>query len=216
MYDTVSVHEIDEVFGQLDSLLRKHPDLIKRMKPKWKALEQTATNTNRIAKLQKLCPTFVSSSLQELNTQQSAPFVTLLIGLYERKYMVSQMSMMMMWRRLVASGQENIISYFSWKRMEETFFSKIVLAQDILRVCTDNETLLNNINAALADDKCVDFKIRELLGGISMAADVKKAWKEWALRNHPDKGGDTETFLRVKLVYEEWCEIHKLNNNQSE
>jgi hypothetical protein len=29
------------------------------------------------------------------------------------------------------------------------------------------------------------------------------------MTNHPDKGGDPENFLKVKLVYDEWCEINK-------
>ena len=66
----------------------------------------------------------------------------------------------------------------------------------------------------LADDQSVDFKIRELLGGLSMKSDVRKAFKEWAMTNHPDKGGDAEKFLAVKLVYDEWLDIQKQNTQQ--
>ena len=209
---------VDDIFWKLDQMLRTNPELIRKLKPRWKQLEQTSSNTARVLKLQKLwwCD-IPQSTLLELSTQQSAPFVTLLIGLAERKYKANQISLLLWWRRLVATGQEHILSYFSWKRLEETFFGKCILGSDILRVCTDNEALLNNINAALSDDKTVDFKIRELLGGLSMQADVRKAWKAWAIRNHPDKGGDAETFLKVKLVYDEWTEIqNKLNNNSQE
>ena len=209
---------VDDIFWKLDQMLRTSPELIRELKPRLKQLEKTATNTARVLKLQKLwwCD-IPQSTLLELSTQQSAPFVTLLIGLAERKYKANQISLLLWWRRLVATGQEHILSYFSWKRLEETFFGKCILGSDILRVCTDNEALLNNINAALSDDKTVDFKIRELLGGLSMQADVRKAWKAWAIRNHPDKGGDAETFLKVKLVYDEWNEIqNKLNNNSQE
>ena len=209
---------VDDIFWKLDQMLRTNPELIRKLKPRWKQLEQTSSNTARVLKLQKLwwCD-IPQSTLLELSTQQSAPFVTLLIGLAERKYKANQISLLLWWRRLVATGQEHILSYFSWKRLEETFFGKCILGSDILRVCTDNEALLNNINAALSNDKTVDFKIRELLGGLSMQADVRKAWKAWAIRNHPDKGGDAETFLKVKLVYDEWTEIqNKLNNNSQE
>jgi len=210
--------EIDDIFCRLDQMLRINPEQIRKLKPRWKQLEQTATNTARVFKLQKLwrgeLPHF---AMLELSTQQSAPFVTLLIGLAERKYETSQISLVLWWRRLVATGQEHILSYFSWKRLEETFFGEYILSSDILRVCTDNEAILNNITAALSNDKTVDFKIRELLDGLSMQADVRKEWKAWALRNHPDKGGDAETFLKVKLVYDEWNEIqNKLNNTQQE
>lgn len=214
----MEIGELDDIFWRLDQMMRTSPEQIRKLKPRWKQLEQTATNTARVLKLQKLwwCE-IPQSTLLELSTQQSAPFVTLLIGLAERKYKASQISLLLWWRRLVATGQEHILSYFSWKRLEETFFGKCILGSDILRVCTDNEALLNNITAALSDDKTVDFKIRELLGGLPMQADVRKAWKAWALRNHPDKGGDAETFLKVKLVYDEWNEIqNKLNNNSQE
>ena len=74
----------------------------------------------------------------------------------------------------------------------------------------------NGVDKVLADDQSVDFKIRELLGGLSMKSDVRKAFKEWAMTNHPDKGGDAETFLKVKLVYDEWLETQKkFNTNQN-
>jgi hypothetical protein len=130
-----------------------------------------------------------------------------MLGLAKRRYRVHQMSTVLWWRRMIATGQENVITYFSWERFDATFTGDVVHATDIMRVCVDNEQLLNNITAALADDKCVDFKIRELLGGISMQSDVRQAWKKWAMANHPDKGGDPELFLKVKLVYDEWCEI---------
>lgn len=208
------INEVDDLFWRLDTIVRTAPDYIKRLKPKWKALEQTATNTARVEKLRKHWCDVPQSVMLELTTQQSVPFVTVMLGLAERKYKVSQVSMVNWWRRMVATGQDKILTYFSWKRFAETFFGTTVVASDLLRVCTDNQLFLDNIGKALADDKCVDFKIRELLGGISMQADVPTAWKKWALHNHPDKGGDAEHFLEVKLVYDEWCEIQKLNNQQ--
>ena len=32
------------------------------------------------------------------------------------------------------------------------------------------------------------------------------------MTHHPDKGGDPENFLKVKLVYDEWCEINSTIN----
>lgn len=42
---------------------------------------------------------------------------------------------------------------------------------------------------------------------------MRKAWHDWAIRNHPDKGGNPEVFMQTKLVYEEWCELHKYNTD---
>lgn len=207
--DIDKLNEIDDIFWRLEAIVRVSPEYLRKVKPKWKHLEQTATNTARLFKLQKHWLDIPQSVILELNTQQSVPFVTVMLGLAERKYTVSQLSMVNWWRRMCATGQEQILTYFSWKRFAETFFGKTVVASDLLRVCSDNEEFLQNVGRILADDQSVDFKIRELLGGLSMKSDVKKAFKEWAMTNHPDKGGDAETFLRVKLVYDEWCDIQK-------
>lgn len=208
-------NDIDNLFWQLENIVRNNTDTIRVIKPKFNALVTTATNLNRVYKLQKAWPDMPHAVLLELSTQQSVPFVTVMLGLAERKYKVSQVSMVTWWRRMCATGQDCVLTYFSWKRLAETFFGSTVHASDIMRVCVDNEETLGKITAALSDDKCVDFKIRELLGGLSLQSDVRKAWHEWAKVNHPDKGGDAETFLKVKLVFDEWCEIQKKQLQQS-
>lgn len=214
--DIDKLNEIDDIFWRLEAIVRVSPEYLRKVKPKWKHLEQTATNTARLFKLQKHWLDIPQSVILELNTQQSVPFVTVMLGLAERKYKVSQLSMVNWWRRMCATGQEEILTYFSWKRFAETFFGQTVVASDLLRVCSDNEAFLENVGRVLADDQSVDFKIRELLGGLSMKSDVRKAFKEWAMTNHPDKGGDAETFLRVKLVYDEWCDIQKKQTQNKE
>ena len=210
-----NINEIDDIFWRLEAIVRTSPEYLRKVKPKWKHLEQTATNTARLFKLQKHWLDIPQSVLLELNTQQSVPFVTVMLGLLERRYAVNQVSMIQWWRRMVATGQDALLTYFSWKRFEETFTGRMVTAQDLIRVCSDNEAFLTNVGKVLADDQSVDFKIRELLGGLSMQSDVKKAWHEWAKLNHPDKGGDAETFLKVKLVYDEWVNIqNKLTTNK--
>lgn len=209
-----NINEIDDIFWRLETIVRTSPEYLRKVKPKWRHLEQTATNTRRLFKLQERWPDIPQSVLLELNTQQSVPFVTVMLGLLERRYIVNQVSMIQWWRRMVATGQDTLLTYFSWKRFEETFTGRMVTAQDLIRVCTDNETFLTNVGKVLADDQSVDFKIRELLGGLSMKSDVRKAFKEWAMTNHPDKGGDAEKFLAVKLVYDEWLDIQKNNTQQ--
>lgn len=208
------IYEIDDIFWRLEAIVRTSPEYLRKVKPKWKHLEQTATNTARLFKLQKHWLDIPQSVLLQLNTQQSVPFVTVMLGLAERKYKVSQPSMVNWWRRMCATGQDYILTYFSWKRFEETFTGRQVTAQDLIRVCSDNEAFLTNVGKVLADDQSVDFKIRELLGGLSMKSDVRKAFKEWAMTKHPDKGGDPEQFLKVKLVYDEWLETQKHNTQQ--
>lgn len=200
-----SLLELDDIFWKLDSIIRLNPELLKKVSPKWKKLEATARRVLRVHKLQGMpdwasCPQAV---LLELTTEESEPFVQVALGLATRKFRVNQVSLVLWWRRLVATGNAAILTYFGWDHFE---VEGIVTGQDLLRQCTKNEDILKNITEALKSDTTVDYRIRELLGGLSKQSDVKAAWKKWCMTNHPDKGGDAENFLRVKLVYEEWLD----------
>lgn len=199
---------LDDITDELESIFRKSPELMRTWKPKVKKLETVATNTARIYRLAEMWPEVPQSLLLEFNTEESAPFIKVCIGLGKYKYKVSRTSLMLWWRRMVATGQQHMITYFSWPALErlDTF---TVTGSDLLRACTDNIALLEQVNNILTDGKSVDFRIRELLGGLSAKSDVKEAWKKWVLVNHPDKGGDTEKFLQVKVVYDEWLESQK-------
>lgn len=199
---------LDDITDELESIFRKSPELMRTWKPKVKRLETVATNTARIHRLAEMWPEVPQSLLLEFNTEESAPFIKVCIGLGKYKYKVSRTSLMLWWRRMVATGQQHMLTYFSWPALErlDTF---TVTGSDLLRACTDNIALLEQVNNILTDGKSVDFRIRELLGGLSAKADVKEAWKKWAMANHPDKGGDTEKFLQVKVVYDEWLESQK-------
>lgn len=199
---------LEDITDELETIFRKSPELMRTWKPKVKKLETVATNTARIYKLAETWSEVPQSLLQEFNTEESAPFIKVCIGLGKYKYKVSHTSLMLWWRRMLATGQQHMLTYFSWPALErlDTF---TVTGSDLLRACTDNIALLEQVNNILTDGKSVDFRIRELLGGLSAKADVKEAWKKWVLVNHPDKGGDTEKFLQVKVVYDEWLESQK-------
>ena len=68
--------------------------------------------------------------------------------------------------------------------------------------------LFDAILVTVESDDTVDFHLRELLGGLGSKSDVHAAWRTFAMKNHPDKGGDPEKFLEVKVCYEEWCKLH--------
>lgn len=197
------VWEVDDIFWRLDTIIRLHPEWLKKVSPKWKKLEATAKRVLRVQKLQATkdwcnCP---QSVLLELTTEESEPFVQVALGLATRKFHVNQVSLVLWWRRMVATGNASILTYFGWNNFTA---GDVVTGQDLLRQCVQNEDILKNITEAFKSDVSVDFRIRELLGGLSKQSDVKTAWKRWCMTNHPDKGGDAENFLRVKLVYEEW------------
>lgn len=202
------INELDDLFWRLDGIVRHNPSLIRKLSPRWKALEQTAKRISRVEKLQRTadwatCP---QSVLLELTTAESEPFVQVALGLATRHFRVNQVSLVLWWRRMVSTGNASILTYFGW---EGFTCDGVVTGQDLLRQCISNETLLKNVTESLKSDVSVDFRIRELLGGLSKQSDVTAAWKKWVMTNHPDKGGDPEQFLKVKLVYEEWVEMQK-------
>lgn len=204
---TETSNELDDITWKLESIFRRDPKLMRKWKPKVKRLEETATNTARIFQLAERWPDVPQSLLMEFNTAESAPFIKVCIGLGKWKYDVSHTSLLLWWRRMLASGQQHILTYFSWPALErlQTF---TVTGSDLLRACTDNLALLEQVKTILADDQSVDFRIREMLGGLSKTSDVRAAWKKWVMTNHPDKGGDPEHFLEVKVVYEEWLTLN--------
>lgn len=203
------INELDDITWRLETIFRRDPSLMRKWKPKVKALERAATNTARAYTLAQLWDGAVPQSvILDLATEESAPFVKVAIGLYQKGYKHSPMSLCLWWRRMLSVNEQAVLTYFSWPSLERLEV-ETVTGSDLLRACTDNQALLENIKSILADDQTVDFRIRELLGGLSMTSDVKVAWKKWAMTNHPDKGGDPEHFLQVKVVYDEWLTLQK-------
>jgi hypothetical protein len=204
------INELDDITWRLETIFRTDPKLIRKWKPKVKKLEEAATNVSRVMSLADKWPTVPQSLLLEFATNESAPFIKVCIGLTSRRYQLSPTSLCLWWRRMIASGQQHILTYFSWAGLDRLEV-ETVCGNDLLRACTDNIALLDNIRSIIADDQSVDFRIRELLGGLSKTSDVKAAWKKWVMTNHPDKGGDPEHFLEVKVVYDEWLTFQKEN-----
>lgn len=206
-----ALNRLSDLLWECRGILKEHPTLSTKFKADCKSIELAVANSKRVNELRKYWTGVPDSAFLDLDTNQSVPFVTTMLGLAKRKYRVVPLSMFMFWRRMCSTGQDNVLTYFSWGRFEATFTdkSRLVTANDLLRVCSDNQSFLDNVGKCLADNQSVDYKIRELLGGLSMQSDIRAAWKKWAMTNHPDKGGDPENFLKVKLVYDEWCEIDK-------
>ena len=204
------INELDDITWRLEAIFRTDPSLMRKWKPKFKRLEEAATNTARVLTLCARWSSVPQSLLREFATAESAPFIKVCIGLDSRHYTVSPTSLCLWWRRMLAAGQQHYLTYFSWDALNRLDV-ETVCGSDLLRACTDNKELLENVRSILQDDQTVDFRIRELLGGLGKNSDVKAAWKKWVMTNHPDKGGDPEKFLQVKVVYDEWLTFQKEN-----
>lgn len=203
--------ELDDIFWKLEELVRTDSKVIRKLKPRFKKLCEQATDFDRVEKLSHF-PAWQQvgqSNLLSLTTRTSAPFVKVALGLAQRRLPHSPVSLMLWWRRMVAVGQTSVLTYFSWTAAEEFAKYSVITGSDLARICIGNEQMFRDFQTTFQDDRSVELTIREALGGLSMQSDVRKAWKEWALRNHPDKGGDAEEFLRVKLIYDEWVSLHK-------
>lgn len=207
----MEVTELDDIFWKLEQLVRTDSKVIKKLKPRFKKLCEQATDFDRVEKLSRFpsWQTVGQSNLLSLTTHESAPFVKVALGMAQRRLPHSPVSLMLWWRRLVSCGQSAILTYFSWTAAEELARYTTITGSDIARICIGNEQMFRDFQETFSDNRSVELTIREELGGLSMQSDVRKAWKEWALRNHPDKGGDPEKFLRVKLIYDEWVSLQK-------
>ena len=150
--------------------------------------------------------TFSQSVLLDLATEQSEPFVKLCIQLCKRGIPHSPASLVMWWRRMVATGQANTITYFTWLTFK--WGGGVVTGQDILYNCTRTQQMFDAVLTTVQSDSVLDCHLRELLGGLGSKSDIHQAWKKFCMTNHPDKGGDPQKFLEVKVCYDEWCAVN--------
>lgn len=202
---------IKTALNVLEQKVMENPKNITLVSRRVEKLKEKARNLVRLNKLKDLWTEVPQDTMNLLMTEQSAPFVTLMLSLSKKNYRPHQVSLVLWWRRLCSTGSEHTITYFAFDRFDKLMSSrddKVVYSQDIMRVCVETEDMLKDFSESLQTDTNVEYRIRELLGGLSMKADIKKEFKEWAMVNHPDKGGDPDLFLRVKLVYDEWVHCH--------
>ena len=199
---------LEKRFRSVEEIVRMKPKALRHLKKLVNNLSESLAIQARVDELAKAwCPTVPWEHVQELATRLSNPFLLVVNGLHRRDYRTVPTSLLLWWRRLVSTGQTHHISYFSMRRFDALFSERksslMVTGSDIARCCCDTEEVLKGFTEAVSNPRNTEFHLRELLG-ISMASDIRKAWREWAKRNHPDKGGDPEKFLEVKLTFDEW------------
>lgn len=196
----------------IEKVMRSSPEYFRYYVAPWvKKLENECRLRENILTLMgmgKWC-TFNQSVLLDLATEQSEPFVKLCIQLCKRGIPHSPASLVMWWRRMVATGQANTVTYFTWLTFK--WGGGVVTGQDILYNCTRTQAMFDAVLTTVQSDSVLDCHLRELLGGIGSKSDIHQAWKKFCMTNHPDKGGDPQKFLEVKVCYDEWCAV---NNKQ--
>ena len=198
----------------VERLLRTSPEYFKLYVAPWvKRLDRECRLRSKIFKLMEMgnwC-TFNQSILMELATEQSEPFIDLCTQLCKRGFTHSPVSLVRWWKRMIGAGQTNVLTYFTWLTFNPG--KAVVTGSDILYNCTRSQQMFDAVLVTLESDDVLDHHLRELLGGLGSKSDIHEAWKKFAKANHPDKGGDPERFLEVKVCYDEWCAIHNNNNN---
>ena len=197
----------------IEKVLRASPEHFRSYVAPWaKRLEKECKLREKIFKLTTMgswC-LFNQSVLLEFATEQSEPFIDLCIQLCKRGLSHSPVSLVKWWKRMIACGQTSTITYFTWLTFKPG--NSCVTGNDILYNCTRTRQMFDAVLVTLDSDTVLDHHLRELLGGLGSNSDIHKAWKKFCMENHPDKGGDPEKFLEVKVCYDEWCAINSNSN----
>ena len=173
---------------------------------------RNAVNKN-VSKLKQLdgWASMPDEAFELLRCIKAKVFVSIMLKAAKEHYHTNGMCMMHLWKRLVASGQENILTYVVWKRIESvcqndkylsTFrlLDAAALGKDIISRIDDgttSESIKMKLCAAL------------MIGDLSISdKDLKASWRDWAIEHHPDHGGDPDVFISVKTIYELWSETN--------
>lgn len=199
-----------ELTKEITRLVYADPRLMTDVNRWYLRLKQNMLNRKVVYRLQ-ACPgwsNFNITVLLEFANNRDIPFVHLMIRLAKDRVKLNVISMHRWWRRMIATGQEHIITYLNYPKLMSSYHKDCMTYDDILFACTESKTVFDTLYTTLHSNKVIDFELREALGGISMATDIHKAWHDWAKLHHPDKGGDAETFIRTKTIYEEWEATH--------
>jgi hypothetical protein len=205
MISADDLNALDSMTGAIEEYVRKKPELWRLYLKGWASnMEMRAKLMEKVEQLAEMPQWCDVSWLHELATEKSAPFIQICLQLCKRGISHSPVSLLKWWTRMIACGQTNIITYFTWLTFKP---SGCVTGQDILYNCSRTQQMFDAILVTLEQPSSVDFHLRELLGGLGSKADIHEAWKKFAKENHPDKGGDPERFLEVKVCYDEWCKL---------
>lgn len=147
------------------------------------------------------------------------PFFKLVKSLEENKAPYSPTMLWSWWRRMKATNQQTAIQFVN---MQELLKFNFVNGDAILSCCNLTKQFLDNLRNLTQSDNAVFMVLCQRIG---LVADpdcdpelVHSAWKKWAVKNHPDKGGDLESFVLAKCAYEEWRDVlnksAELTNNK--
>lgn len=160
---------------------------------------------------------FAQGVILELSNPVDQPFVRLMLSLTREKFNYNPMQMHLWWRRLKATDQRHIITYFNLTKFCNDFPDRntFITWVNIVDNCSITQDILNKVMEGMKSNRDVELNLRSRLG-VSMTADLREAWKKWAKNNHPDKGGDLETFVITKACYEEWDAINSKQTSKGD
>lgn len=202
--------DYDELLSKLERLVMDNPKLVNTLKHdvlklcddvklreyNRKVIDRTIFNP---------MPQYVKL---ELLDKVHNPFIRLIDSLVKCGYRnVSILSMYRMWKSLIATNNTSLLTYFNITKFDVPK-DNIVVGNDIINNCSLTREAVDNVLSSF-NEHTYRLTLCEMLGGISLESDIHLKWKEWAKKHHPDKGGDTETFIKVKIAYDVWCESMK-------
>lgn len=204
-------YDFEQHLARLAEHIKIEPASMRELSKWYTALKAQHTHIELVHRLYKLpgWSCFNMQVLLDMANDVDAPFMRLMLRLSKDGYCYSVISMHRWWRRLKSINQQNLLGYLNYTMLTTDLSKVIPLTHErLLTSCVLTRQTLQSIHAMLLQDSSVDLTLRTRLDGISLKADVHKAWREWAKTHHPDKGGDVNTFILTKSCYEEWCAIY--------
>lgn len=211
MTNTGDISVIDNMFQQLENYadldIRNGVEILKHVRALDRKLK-AHTKLLTIAKhYDKIGDPLTNAAIEILKLPEAEYGVNVLVALIRNGYKPLQISVISMLRRVISAGTPAILSYFRLDKFMDSHSRGQVLAKDILDFCLTNYKTYDEYCAEYLGAPTIRLKLLEELGGLSAATTDEQLdieFKRFCMRAHPDKGGNINTFIRVKNTYEEY------------
>ena len=201
-------YDLEQHMKALAEHLARVPADMPQIKRWYKNTVGAHANNVLVVRLHK-CPGWSNFSwgvMSAMANDVDAPFLRCMLRLSADRILCDVISMHRWWRRMKAMDQSKLLTYLDYTSLLESLAERFVDHTMILPFCLRSREALQQLTEAFESDTQLDLVMRAKLGA-SMATDIKSAWIRWAKENHPDKGGDTDTFIITKACYDEWLAV---------
>lgn len=157
-----------------------------------------------------------STLVDKLSLKCNVSFVNLMFKLIKQRRTYSAQRMLDWWFNVVATNQDHILTYLKWSVINKMIpRGSVVTPEDIMKACSVGKQSFEDFNDNLQNKQTLLHSVLTTLNIMKpnpTLGEIYEAWKQFALTNHPDKGGNSKTFVHAQLVFEAWKNTN--NHNQ--